>query len=478
MIGHDLSYRIKWPLSIALAILVSGLILTIILLVREQENMRQELFSNAEDLGRLLSRPLISAIKHDDLWQAHELLQTASGHLEGNRRHLIILDQRHRVYVSSHPSIYPVEAAPELINDELARVKAEILATTHLELLILDDARNDLIYVILPLLDQDVVLGALLIGYPKAQFIPKLLRLYWQVTVTSVLALLVLIPFGLWLGGRIASPLTQLTHALRKVGHVPIDQIPPLPKSGQDEIGQLSNTFNSMLDDLAEKERMEHQMIASERLAAIGRLAAGVAHEINNPLGGMLNALATFDRFGGQDPQALKTASLLRRGLEQIRETTSALLVQAKIETHPLSETDIEDIRTLVAPDAQKRGVALTWHYRLEQTTAIPSTPVRQILINLLLNAIAADQCTTVTCRVELSEEHCLDVVVDNDGKVIPLERMSLIFEPFVHDNPHGTGLGLWITYQLTHQLGGEITLSSENAMTRFQVHIPCPRNA
>ena len=145
-----------------------------------------------------------------------------------------------------------------------------------------------------------------------------------------------------------AKPLLQLSDVMRNV-------TPNLPESGAikidesgDEIGQLGKAFKKMLVELKEKEQLQQHVIASDRLAAIGRLTAGIAHEINNPLGGMLNAISTYKRHGVQDALTLKTLSILERGLLQIKDTVAALLVEAKARTRPFDLNDVADICTLM----------------------------------------------------------------------------------------------------------------------------------
>jgi signal transduction histidine kinase len=242
----------------------------------------------------------------------------------------------------------------------------------------------------------------------------------------------------------------------------------------RDEIGQLGVAFKGMLKDLRDKEAIEKEMMFSERLAAIGRLAAGAAHEINNPLGGMLNAISTFKQHGNDDPLTLRTLSLIERGLLQIKDTMAALLVEAKVKSHPLTHQDVEDTRTLVLADAHRRSATLDWDNALRDSpVALPSTHVRQILINLMLNALeAVDAGGHVRCRIGLAAGS-LEIVVANDGTFIPQERMEVLFEPFATGKESGHGLGLWVTWQLVHQLGGTIMATSEPGDTSFSVSLP-----
>jgi two-component system, NtrC family, sensor kinase len=212
-------------------------------------------------------------------------------------------------------------------------------------------------------------------------------------------------------------------------------------------------------------------MIAASRLASIGRLTAGIAHEINNPLGGMLNAINTCKRHGDADPVTARTISLVERGLVQIKETISALLVEAKIESHALTREDLEDVHTLVVPEADKKRLTVRWNNSVEGSVPLHSTHLRQVLINLLLNAIqAAAEHGYVACNIQADTER-LTIDVANDGQALSAAQLEHLFEPFSSDT--GTGLGLWIVYQVTHQLRGEIRVTNGPPLTRFEVRVP-----
>jgi len=204
-------------------------------------------------------------------------------------------------------------------------------------------------------------------------------------------------------------------------------------------------------------------------------MAAGIAHEINNPLGGMLNALSTLRRHGTQDPQIEKTVSLLERGLTQIRDTVAALLVESKVESHALTPDDIEDVHILVTAAANKKQARFVWSNRVDTILPFSSTLVRQALLNLLQNAVQAVDDRGFIKSDTYTENNHLIIVVENDGCYIPQECLPFLFEPFISGRADGNGLGLWVTYQIVQQLNGGLDVDSQPGLTRFVIDLPFP---
>jgi signal transduction histidine kinase len=331
----------------------------------------------------------------------------------------------------------------------------------------------------MPIVSDGVALGVLLMEYPKSIFKPRFYSIVSRALLITALVLSVLLPISWYWGRRMAEPLVQLADCMGMVG----DRIPDTQEcrlyQSRDEIGQAGAQLKRMLLDLGEKQALEQQVIASERLAAIGRITAGIAHEINNPLGGMLNAISTWKRHGQADPLADKTVPLLERGLLQIKETVAALLVEARVQSHPLTDADLQDIRTLLQPHVQSKRLTLQWKGQLETPLSLPSTQIRQILMNLLLNAVqAADEASVLMCGVEI-KDGCLLIRVENQGKPIPHEQQTQLFEPFVSGSAEGHGLGLWVTYQLVQQMRGDIYVNSlSSGATVFVVCLPLGESA
>lgn len=476
----DLSLRYKIPLRVIALVLATAVIVTASMVFREYDESRRDLVAHAAGLGRVLADTLATPMIHDDLWRAYEVIRSPQRRSGGEFETLateivVVLDPSFHTFVSTQPTRFPLGVYPAQQEGDFNRIQRALESDDVGIQRLIELPASGYIYMVTPIIADGVLLGRLVLGYSRQVFIPRLGNLVARSALVTLLVLAVMLPFSVWWGRKLADPLITLAEAMDKVAfELPDPEKIPVPLTG-DEIGRLANAFRGMLVDLREKEHIEKQMLVSERLAAVGRLSAGIAHEINNPLGGMLNALSTFRRHGAHDPQTEKTASLLERGLIQIRGTVAALLVEAKVESHPLTPDDIEDIHILVSAAAKKKNARFVWSNQIKTALPFSSTLVRQVLLNLLQNAVQAiDDGGLVECRTYIESNHLL-IVVENDGSYIPEERLPFLFEPFTTGRAEGNGLGLWVTYQIVQQLGGGLDVDSHPGLTRFVIDLPFP---
>lgn len=476
---RNLSFRHKIPLRGSVLILCTALVVTASLMFRAYQDLKHDLLINAESMARVLAHTLSPAILHDDVWRAYEIIHSPSQVSKANIHQadeVLVLDARRQVYVSTHPKQYPMLSDPARVNPDYFPLQQLIENDPDSEPAVYRPTGSGKFYMVAPIISDGVSLGTLVMEYSGSIFLPRFYNIARSAIGTTLLALGVLLPMSWYWGWRMAAPLTRLASYMDKVGPtLPDDRELKLYES-RDEIGQVGAAFKRMLGELKDKESLERQFFFSERLAAVGRLAAGIAHEINNPLGGMLNAINTFNKHDdSHDPRTLKTISLLERGLLQIRDTIAALLVEAKCQSHPLTVQDIEDTRTLVLSDVHRLSLELTWENDVLDTLQLPSTLVRQILLNLLLNAVqAVEPRGHVRCHI-CCDSGQLIVSVENDGKHMDNEQLDYLFEPFVTSQERGHGLGLWVTYQIVQQLKGEIVVKSQPGETWFIVALPIP---
>ncbi|EHQ52451.1 periplasmic sensor signal transduction histidine kinase ArxS [Ectothiorhodospira sp. PHS-1] len=478
---RDLSLRYKIPLRAVVLVLITATLLTAVQVPRERDELQRDLEENARLLGITLTQNLVVPLIQDDVWRAFELLRAPLSGVDERAAErlpfaLVLFDRDLRVMASSDPARYPVNAEPEAL-PRFRGIAPWVRASPTLpgaRPLVVDE---NTLALVLPVVADGVTLGHLALGYSRDGMRARAARLVRQSVVYTLALLALILPLTWYWGQRTARPLIKLADGMAQVGAcLPEDAALDLEESG-DEIGRAGVAFRRMLYELRQKEALEQEVMVNERLAAVGRLAAGVAHEINNPLGGMLNAVDTFKRYGGDAEQTARTLSLIERGLLQIRDTVSALLVEARPSGKPLSLQDFEDLHTLVSADAHRQRVNFDWHVALPDVPLpLPATLVRQVVLNLLLNALQSTPPGKIITVCAHIMGECLSIQVINAGPPIPPERLGHLFEPFAGDHPRGHGLGLWVSYQIVQQLKGQIALDSDESGTGFTVRLPlCP---
>lgn len=483
---RDISWRLKVPMAISAVILITVVVVTGLLVSRALSDSRRDLAYSADSLTTVLASSLRDPILRDDVWYGFEIITKP---LDARRsdnplKAVVVLDASDLVFVSSEPRRIPISMPGASLPVPLPRVASTAEVPDFTFVLGAGAAGPELAAAKPIFTDDGIRLGTVLLEFDGAMYAVRVRSAIVDVALISVAGLLLLIPLGWNIGKRLAEPLVQMAQVLARVSHDPPDQVLKLlPPEGGDELGQLSAQARHMLHGMARKSALEQEVMASDRLAAIGRVSAAIAHEINNPLGGMLNAIDTALKHGQPDALSKKTFGLLDRGLQQIRSTVEALLVEARLNSPYLSDQDWEDLLLLVQPNATAQNLQVFWHIEpsVDGQMTLPAHEVRQLSLNLLLNAMAAAKSTDQElAAVELTVAHTrgwLAIVVGNTGPVLSPERIGQMFEPFVAADPsetqHRHGLGLWICWQIVQRLKGGIHVSSDEHWTRVSVSLP-----
>jgi signal transduction histidine kinase len=329
---------------------------------------------------------------------------------------------------------------------------------------------------VVPLYSDEKLLGVVRIRLSTNELYLKTWRSAY-VVLGITLGLVVLGSLlGATLSRRMVEPLTAMTRGMEVVGRGELENIPAIPPRDDDEIGRLARTFNKMANELAEKKQLEEQMAVSEKLVSLGRIAAGVAHEVNNPLAGLLNCIDTLKKHPDNTELMERYLPLIEKGLNRIKDIVESLLVELRIEdANELSDPScLEDLKEVVEAEIDDRDVRLVWENRLDDGVRIKRRQIQQVVFNLLKNSVqAVPEGGTVTFR-SFQEGDQMVLEVGDDGPGIPVENRSQLFDPFFTTKPYGTGLGLWIVYRLVERMRGIIEVQSEIGRgTRFQVTLP-----
>jgi len=292
------------------------------------------------------------------------------------------------------------------------------------------------------------------------------------------------------LARSIATPIRTLEKISKKIAEGDFSE--SIEVKGKDELAALEIAFNQMEERLKNALwSLEHtvvklrekqaQLVEAEKLASIGKLAAGIAHEINNPLTSVLTfSNLMLEQCPPSDPRYEKL-KLMTRETNRARNIVRQLLnfgreIVIRPERISINQPVTEIADSLVAQDAFK-GLELVVNpgKDLPEVLADPAQ-IGQVVMNLLLNAIHA---TTPPGRIEVSTRRIgknVEILVSDSGAGIPEEHLRRIFDPFftTKDATRGTGLGLAVSYGIIKKHGGEIDVASAVGRgTTFTVRLP-----
>jgi two-component system NtrC family sensor kinase len=333
--------------------------------------------------------------------------------------------------------------------------------------------------------------GMLYVGVLEEKYVDirnKALSILIAITVAGML---LAIGLGYILAQKIMRPVNRLIRASQQVSEGNLTpEIGPISK---DEIGVLQNTFKDMVVSLEERDRRrraesENRLLQSEKQASIGRLAAGVAHEINNPLTGVLAYTHMLLRRKDLGDDIRSDLETIVESTERVRKIVKGLLDfsrQTKLDREPTEVNRL--VRTTVSlmeNQALVKGVNLKFHpgENLPMVT-LDRNQIQSVLLNMIINALDAtkpgDGITIYTATglsASDSGHKGVEITVADTGCGIPPENLDKLFDPFFSTKEvgQGTGLGLAVSFGIVQRHGGTIRVQSEVGKgTRFFIWLP-----
>jgi signal transduction histidine kinase len=245
--------------------------------------------------------------------------------------------------------------------------------------------------------------------------------------------------------------------------------------------GQLAVAIDNLFLIQA-KVALEREMQHREKLAAIGQLAATVAHEIRNPITGAKCLLQQVEDELSGSAQGKEYVQLALEDLERVEQSVSQLLTFARKEEFHFSEVDVVELVKLsaqrFAPEARRPEILVRVQEHPPLQATVDEEKIRRVLVNLLTNAADAvngDGLVEVEVR---ASGPTVEIQVSDNGRGLSLEEQERIFEPFFTTKEKGTGLGLAIAKKIVEGHGGRITVASTPRQgTTFTVTLPRQRS-
>ncbi|MEF9438399.1 MAG: ATP-binding protein, partial [Candidatus Mariimomonas ferrooxydans] len=267
-----------------------------------------------------------------------------------------------------------------------------------------------------------------------------------------------------------------------------------VPIKSEDEMGTLARTFNSMIKDIkaardqrevwtqtleAEIERKTEEiqrthagLVQTEKLASLGRMAAGVAHEINSPLTGIITFACLMKKNVSPDSQEAEDLNVIIEQAERCSKIIKNLLTFARAVPSEKGEISINKVlaQTIYMVQNQEKFHNIKFNINMDEsdfTTLGDASQFQQIFLNMIINAADAmngrGTITIATRKIIIDDKPYVETAFSDTGCGIPEENLSKLFEPFFTTKPvgKGTGLGLSVSHGIVKHHGGQIEVKS-----------------
>lgn len=453
------------------------------------EREKNILYAEVEKQGRLLGETLAIPIINDLIYERLGLVEEG-GLLDNyileifNRQdadllYIAILDEEGKVISHNNITEYGKIYADELTKTALAADNTVIQHFTGREHNALDFG--------VPLSIGKKRWGTLKFGISLQKVEHEILATIKKIVGLTIALIVAGFVTILLLSQRFISPITQLANTMEEARGDYLDL--KVDIRGHDELAVLGERFNSMIERIRqaneELKKTHEKLVQSEKLASVGILAAGVAHEINNPLGGIFNCLQMLRQNGDNPELRAKYLDLFNEGLERIETTVNKLLwMSRKAEHSPVDiniRNSVDSVYSFLEYKMKKGKVTFINEISDDLRFIFDMHDFQQLLLNLFINAIhAMKNGGTLEVKGCKKDSKVTIEVIDN-GCGIETENISKIFDPFFTTKPtgEGTGLGLWLTYEIVRNYNGEISVESNIGKgSRFIMHFPAAQMA
>lgn len=442
---------VKVPLAVAALMILVGLVLSERVLSRLTESQERHLIELSQSYLDGLSSAIAPSILREDNWEIYDAITRAQAiHKSLHPIETIVTNADGAVIAASDPKRHPVASTIQPALGERSEP-----ASFHF------DAGADSANAVRVLSYPGRIAGIIYATFDTRHLAAERRDVVIALAVTNGALTILLAAAGWFLVARMMRPVRILSKHLGVAQETLAEPIPEaVVATTSGEFGRLFRGYNALVRSMKEREDLGKRLAEEKRLSSLGRLASTVAHEINNPLGGLFNALAMLKTHGYLSNVRDNSLGLLERGLIGIRDVvrTTLTIYRADNVSRNLAPADIDDLGLLVPPEARRKGVQIRIENALRTTVPLPSTPIRQSVLNLLLNAVAASPLGSQVRMSVLADSDGLEIAVADNGPGLPNFGAEILMNSGPAPPPlDGGGLGLWTTSRLIADIGGRI---------------------
>ncbi|MGB9664065.1 MAG: ATP-binding protein [Ignavibacteria bacterium] len=487
----------KFSLAIITIVLIFGSINSILIYNNVQTALQTETEKRALFIARSIANQITSSILFEDYISLQNTISSIK-EIDENIFYIFIADNKNNVLVHSFSTNFP----SELIDANAVSENQSF----NTQLLLLKDLNNEIILdVAVPILDGKI--GLVRVGLKETSIIAdvhKTVNIFWLMVAAflsvGIIGAIVFAKF-------ITKPIKAIQNVadnieLDQIGKKEIPQIRIREKfldrikmlfRAEDEIDILADKFNQMILRLDKAYRdlqnAQSTIIQSEKLATVGTLTAGLAHEINNPIAGLQNCIRRIQNDPSNVEQNIKYIKMMETAVDKIERVVGNLLNFTRKQSGDFISLSINEIvensLLLVSHRLEKLRISITNNLSADLPKIKGNkNQLEQVVLNLLINAIDSIEeknqlepdCEKRIIFSAERENDFLKIYIQDTGKGIPKNLLEKIFDPFFTTKSpgKGTGLGLSVVYNIVEIHNGKIYFESEEGKgTTVNLHLP-----
>jgi two-component system NtrC family sensor kinase len=333
---------------------------------------------------------------------------------------------------------------------------------------------------------QDEIIGMLYVGILEQKYVDLQRQTIFAFLGITFLGVITSTILSYLLSQRISVPIQNLATASKDIAQGNLDATVEI--TSKDELGDLAKAFNTMASALKQRDKQlreftQSKIMESERLALIGQLAANVAHELNNPLQGIVTysnlILERMSNENSSTSSIQKIATQANRCKDIIRGLLDFSRQRKPDKTICNITSVLEECVAFLENQALFHNIQITKQFEQDlPMIVVDPSQMQQVFMNMIVNAAEAIEDSgnlTLGTRFLPGEEH-IEIEITDTGQGIPEENLKKLFDPFftTKEVGHGTGLGLAISYGIIKEHKGKISVESKvDQGTTFLIHLP-----
>jgi len=482
----------KFTIVSTIVVVIFGSINIYLLWTSVYTSFEKEIDKRCKVLAKIISEKSLTPIVYGDNLSLYNILDEIK-HSDPSISYIFILDRGNNLIAQTYDITIP-EVLLNINSLKSGEYSIKVINTTHFKYPVIRD-------IAFPILKGEV--GTVRLGIVEEHIEQEMV----EATNNLILMIIFFLFFGLtgalFFSYIITSPIRKISQKAQIIDLNHIDsQAEELDERKtlklfniviNDELDVLVRKFSEMINRLKnsylELKETQNALVQAEKLASLGTLSAGVAHEINNPVSGIKNCVNRIMKHPENREQNAQYLVLIKEAGDKIENVVKHLLNFSRKQNILLTKTELNSVIdsaiSLSAYKLQSKHVKLNVSFQKTHHVNGSANHLEQVFVNLILNSLDAilerkEKETKLSGEIKISTNQILNKVyihLKDNGIGIPKEIQNKIFDPFFTSKKvgKGTGLGLSVSFNLIKEHGGKILFSStENLGTEFVVELPC----